>query len=175
MLQTVGEAAPTERSRLEAIVPTRGADNRAVADVARGVAPAVVEEEVAKSDPDVTFADDANVMGLAKMSVLERSGSFVIPGLPIRDVRITGAVEGSDSGVTVVQELPDGRTVELRFLPNPPRGVADERFAEGLLELPVREGWRQVVRPLPEGVAVLRGPLSETELSELLEEALAGR
>ena len=37
------------------------------------------------------------------------------------------------------------------------------------------EGWNRVERSVPEGLAVIRGPLSEAELSELLDAAVGGR
>ena len=172
--QVAEAAAPLERIRLEAVDPTSVVDNRAVAGVARGVAASVMAEEVAKSDRDELFADDANVMTLNEMSVTGRTRSLVIPGLSILDVRVTGAAEGSDPAVTIVQKLLDGRVVELRFVPTAAERDAS-REAEEIPFAPLPEGWSQVVRELPDGLATLRGPLDEAELSELLDQALARR
>jgi hypothetical protein len=199
---------PAERRRSEVAVPADVVDNRAVAGVARGVAATATAEELAKSDQDGVFADDANAVALNEMSITGRTTSFVIPGLSIRDVRVAGAAQGADPTVTIIQELPDGSVVELRFVPTAGglladgfaagevRAVTDEargkvalreaegqeeaerdalKKNEGILGLPLPEGWSQVVRALPDGLAIIRGPLGETELSELLDEALARR
>jgi hypothetical protein len=206
--QSAEAMEPAERRRFEAAVPTDVVDNRAVAEMARGLASAEVEEALAKSDQDELFADDANAVALNEMSITGRTSSFVIPGLSIRDVWVAGATQGADPTVTIIQDLPDGRVVELRFIPTvgglPAGGFATgevhaendearrkvalreaegqepaERDAlkdnEGMLDLPLLEGWSQVVRVLPDGLAIIRGPLGETELSELLDEALARR
>ena len=119
-------------------------------------------------------------------------GSFVIPGLPIRDVRMSGVIGGAGSAVTIVHELPDGRTVELRFVTSEGDDArrkvagreaegpeASERDvvvdSEGFRDPDLPEGWSQVVRAVPGGLAILRGPLGEAGLSELLDRAVAGR
>ncbi len=172
--QAAGPAAPLERRRREAVDPTSVMDNRAVTGVARGVAASVLAEDVTKSNQDELFADNANAMSLNEMSVTGRTSSFVIPGLSIRDVRFGGGAEGFDSAVTIIQELPDGRVVELRFVPT----LAERdtsRDAEGIPVARLPDGWNQVVRELLDGLAILRGPLGEAELSELLDQALARR
>jgi hypothetical protein len=178
--RAVGEAAPTERARLEAVAPTAATDNRALPGVTGRVAPAVAEEELSKSDPDESFADDANVlamdeMSVTGMSVTGRTSSLVIPGLLVRDVRVLGAGQRIETTVVVVQTLPDGRSVELR-LEIDSDGTAARKVTEAVSDdetLP--EGWNRVERSVPEGLAVIRGPLSEAELSELLDAAVGGR
>ena len=190
------------RRRLEAIVPAGvagAADNRAAGPPAREVAPTALADELSKTNPEDLFANEANALALDEMSITGRTSSFIIPGLPIRDVRLSALTEGLEPSVTVVQELPDGRTLELRFVAAVAQGGAADDAAsarkvstgvpsdseleerDALEEAQVLsgeyipEGWSQVVRAVPGGVAILRGPLSEAELSELLDEAVAGR
>ena len=132
------------------------------------------------------------LIALDEVSVTEGVGSFVIPGLPIRDVRMSGVIGGAGSAVTIVHELPDGRTVELRFVTSEGDDArrkvagreaegpeASERDvvvdSEGFRDPDLPEGWSQVVRAVPGGLAILRGPLGEAGLSELLDRAVAGR
>ena len=196
------------RRRLEAVVSAgvagaagvaEAADNRAAGPPAREVAPTAFADELSKTNPEDLFANEANALALDEMSITGRTSSFIIPGLPIRDVRLSALTEGLEPSVTVVQELPDGRTLELRFVAATAQGGAadnaasarkvstgvpsdselEERDAleeaQGLAGESIPEGWSQVVRAVPGGVAILRGPLSEAELFELLDEAVAGR
>ena len=104
---------------------------------------------------------------------------FLVPGLPVRDVRLAPRDDASAGGAVVVtQELPDGRVVELRFVPLASRDVVvggafqarDDPFSRTQ-----RAGWDTVVRDVPGGVAVLSGPLTEPELDELLDRMLGPR
>ena len=196
------QAEPAQaRRRLEAIDPTGvavAADNRAAGAVVREVAPTVLADELSKTDPEDPFANEANAVAFDEMSITARTSSFVIPRLPVRDVRLSALTEGLEPSVTVIQELPDGRTLGLRFVAVARGGAAadaasarraskgvpsgrelEERDAleeaQGLFGESIPEGWSQVVRAVQGGVAILRGPLSEAELSELLDEAVAGR
>ena len=196
------QAGPAQaRRRLEAIETTGvagAAENRAAGAVVREVAPTAPAEALSKADPADLFADQANAVALDEMSVTARTSSFVIPGLPVRDVRLSAVTEGLEPSVIVIQELPDGRTLELRFVAvaqggavdgaalarKASKGVPSDREAaerdaleeaQGLLGESIPEGWSQVVRAVQGGVAILRGPLSEAELSELLDAAVAGR
>jgi hypothetical protein len=81
--------------------------------------------------------------------------------------------------VVVTQELEDGRTIELQFIPAP---GSDEVLKEELRERndPLgrrsqQAGWATVVRDVPGGVAVLSGPLTPPELEDLLDRALGPR
>jgi hypothetical protein len=107
---------------------------------------------------------------------------FLVPGLPVRDVRLAPETEGLAGGrggsVVVTQELEDGRVVELQFVPvagNDP--ALGEPFQErgGFLGRTRPAGWGMAVRDVPGGVAVLSGPLTERELEELLDRALGPR
>ncbi len=196
------QAEPAQaRRRLEAIDPTGvavAADNRAAGAVVREVAPTALAAELSKTDPEDPFANEANAVAFDEMSITARTSSFVIPGLPVRDVRLSALAEGLEPSVTVIQELPDGRTLELRFVAVARGGAADDAAsarraskgvpsgreleerdaleeAQGLFGESIPEGWSQVVRAVQGGVAILRGPLSEAELSELLDAAVAGR
>jgi len=104
---------------------------------------------------------------------------FLVPGLPVRDVRLAPRDDASAGGAVVVtQELPDGRVVELRFVPLASGDVVvggafqtrDDSFSRTQ-----RAGWGMVVRDVPGGVAVLSGPLTEPELDELLDRMLGPR
>ena len=107
---------------------------------------------------------------------------FLVPGLPVRDVRLAPGADGqggrAGGAVVVTQELPDGRVVELRFVPLASRDVVvggafqarDDSFSRTQ-----RAGWGTVVRDVPGGVAVLSGPLTEPELDELLDRMLGPR
>lgn len=167
--EPAGAVEPAERRRAEAIVATvmaGAADNRAAGALAREVAPTAVTEELSKADPADLFADQANAVAFDEMAITARTSSFVIPGLPVRDVRLSALMEGLEPSVIVIQELADGRTLELRFVAVAQGGAAEESMPEG---------WNQVVRAVPGGVAILRGPISEAELSRMLDRAVAGR
>ena len=151
-------AAPAAQRRLEAAVSSD------VPEVAGN------REELAKVDPD-EFADRANAVGFAELSVSARTGSFVIPGLSVSDVRLSALTDGVGPAVTVVQRLPDGGSVELLFIQSEERDVLQD--ARGLFDEALPTGWIQVVRAVPGGFAVIRGPLSESELTALLDRAVA--
>ncbi|MEE8146686.1 MAG: hypothetical protein V3T24_03695, partial [Longimicrobiales bacterium] len=106
---------------------------------------------------------------------------FMVPGLPVRDVRVAPSSDGPPGepggSVIVTQELADGRIVELEFVPltanDPgPRGFQERSEPFGRAR---QAGWSMVVRDVPGGVAVLSGPLTEPELAELLDRALGLR
>ncbi len=107
---------------------------------------------------------------------------FLVPGLPVRDVRLAprdgGQGGGAGGAVVVTQELPDGRLVELRFVPLASGDVVVGGAFQARndpLSRTQREGWGTVVRDVPGGVAVLSGPLTEPELDELLDRMLGPR
>lgn len=108
--------------------------------------------------------------------------SLVIPGIPVRDVRLTVVSESIGASVVVVHALPDGRLVELQFVPTPigdGDGDRDESDAlasvRELLSASLPDGWSIAMREAPGGLAALRGPLDESELSDMLARALANR
>ena len=107
---------------------------------------------------------------------------FLVPGLPVRDVRLApeadGLAGGPSGSVVVTQELGDGRVIELQFVPlaesDPVLGGAFQERNEFFGR--TREaGWGMAVRDVPGGVAVLSGPLTERELEDLLDRALGPR
>ena len=152
-----------------------------------GAASQLVQQRVSEALPQAAAAIVTD-----EVSVAGRTGSFVIPGLPIRDVYVSSVFGDTGPAVTIVHGLPDGRTIELRFVPGeggddsrkvalreaqgPERSERDAlKDAEGLMDLPLPEGWSQVVRAVPGGLGILRGSLGEAQLSDLLDRAVAGR
>jgi hypothetical protein len=112
---------------------------------------------------------------------------FLVPGLPVRDVRLAPEADGLAGGpsgsvmvhsVIVTQELGDGRVIELQFVPLAGGdAVLREAFQERkeLLGRTSPADWNMAVRDVPGGVAVLSGPLTERELEDLLDRALGLR
>ena len=150
----------------------------------------MLEEQVAKPGLDAALANELGDVVMDEMSVTGRTSSLIVPGLSIRDVRLLGPDLERGATVVVVQELDDGRAVELWFRMNSDDvlGVAGSVQEEAesrerdrlqqsrdLGEGPLPAGWRRVARPVNGGVAVIRGPLSEVELSTLLDAAVGGR
>ena len=134
-----------------------------------------------------------NVAPVPSASALLSTTSFLVPGLPVRDVRVGPEADGTGGSpggsvvvrslavhsVVVTQELEDGRTIELRFIPSP---GSDEVLKEELQERNDRlgrrtqqAGWATVVRDVPGGLAVLSGPLTQPELEDLLDRVLGSR
>ena len=208
--QAVGGAAPASdqgagRFDDDAVldqVETVPARQRAESAVARGVGPADANVRAQVAEPQVealalsdelrapaSAADrrdrallfDNAAPGPSAAASLSTT-PFLVPGLPVRDVRLAPETEGLAGGrggsVVVTQELEDGRVVELQFVPvagNDP--ALGEPFQErgGLLGRTRPAGWGMAVRDVPGGVAVLSGPLTERELEELLDRALGPR
>ena len=107
---------------------------------------------------------------------------FLVPGLPVLDVRLApesdGLAGGRGSSLVVTQELEDGRVVELQFVPaagDDPALREPLQERSGILGRTRPTGWRMAVRDVPGGVAVLSGPLTEPELEELLDRAFGPR
>jgi len=117
---------------------------------------------------------------------------FLVPGLPVRDVRLAPEADGVAGGpsgsvlvrsvlvrsVIVTQELGDGRIIELRFVPlagsdSVLGGALRER--NEFLGRSRQAGWGMAVRDVSGGVAILSGPLTERELEDLLDRALGLR
>lgn len=91
--------------------------------------------------------------------------SLVVPGLEVLDVLSIG--EGSTfSGMRALQRLANGDTLELVHLPG---------SVSPVLLPPLRTGWSELVRPRGNGWLVMRAPVSERELAELLQRLEAGR
>ena len=114
--------------------------------------------------------------------VLRSTTSFQVPGLEILYVRLAPGADDlpgiSGTSLVLTQELEDGRIIELQFVPgaenDPALGVAlrerDDRAGRTR-----RAGWGTARREVPGGMAILSGPLSESELEDLLDLALGPR
>ena len=181
--------AVSARQRAESAV-TRGvgpADASVGAQAAEPRAQALsLSDELRRSAPAVDRQDAASPLGNAAPAPAAAASlsttSFLVPGLPVRDVRLAPEADGSagvpGGSVVVTQELGDGRLIELRFVPLAGSdavvgGAFQERNDFFGRTQPV--GWAMAVRDVPGGVAVLSGPLTEPELAGLLERALGLR
>jgi hypothetical protein len=110
------------------------------------------------------------------------STPLLIPGIRVLDVRFAPQAGASGVSVVVTQEMTGGQVVELRFVPvagdAENRDVITEVLSRDTNEAPsdaLPEGWNEVVRSVPGGVATLRGPFAESELSRLLGLAVEAR
>jgi hypothetical protein len=184
--------------QIEAVAPRQRAEDV----VARSVAPADVSVAAPAAEPGVQALslsdelrgaapapdrrDGAAVFNDAgpspSVSGLPSTTTFLVPGLPVRDVRVSPGADGFAGGtggsLVVTQELGDGRVVELQFLPTTGSdAVTGGALQERNLSLGRTQpaGWAMAVREVPGGVAVLSGPLTEPELAELLDRALGLR
>jgi anti-sigma factor RsiW len=91
--------------------------------------------------------------------------SLVVPGLEVLDVLRVG--EGTAfSGTRALQRLPTGDTLETVHLP---AGI-DPRSLP-----PLRAGWRELIRSRGSGWLVMRAPVAEATLAELLQRLEGGR
>ena len=146
----------------------------------------ISRDELRSSTSAVNRRDRAVLLGIEARRALAgetvSNTPLLVPGLPVRDVRLAprdgGPGVGAGGAVVVTQELPDGRVVELRFVPL----ASGDVVVGGAFQArndpfsgTQREGWGTVVRDVPGGVAVLSGPLTEPELDELLDRMLGPR
>ena len=147
-------------------------------------------DELRRSAPAVDGRDGASLRGNAAPAPASSPASsnslsttsFLVPGLPVRDVRLApeadGSVGATGGSVVVTQELSDGRLIELQFVPvagsDAVVGGAFQERSDFLGRIQP-SGWAMVVRDVPGGMAVLSGPLTEPELAELLDRALGLR
>lgn len=91
--------------------------------------------------------------------------SLVVPGLEVLDVLRVG--EGTTfTGMRALQRLPEGDTLETVHLPE---GVDPASLP------PLRVGWSEIARPRGSGWIVMRAPLPETTLIDLLQRLEGGR
>lgn len=184
-----------EQDRITGAGPARA--EVAVADVTAERERSIVDEPLAS--PSAPRENVAQARGLA--SVLEQEGAGVrrsleardaladvstpllIPGIRVIDVRFSPQAGASGVSVVVTQEMTGGQVVELRFVPVAGDGFGNRDAITEVLprdtnEAPsdaLPEGWNEVVRSVPGGVATLRGPFAESELSRLLGLAIAAR
>jgi hypothetical protein len=92
--------------------------------------------------------------------------SLVVPGLEVLEV-LRVAQEGTTfSGTRALQRLPSGDTIEVVHLP---AGVDPTALP------PLRAGWNELLRSRVSGWLVMRAPLPEASLAELLRRLEAGR
>ena len=181
--------AVSARQRLESAV-TRGLGAADAIVGAQAAEPQVralsPSDELRRSVPAVDRRDGVSPLGnaaRAPSAVASLSAtSLLVPGLPVRDVRLAPGADGLAGGpggsVAVTQELGDGRVIELQFIPLAGNdALVDEAFQERKLVLGRTQpaDWAMAVRDVPGGVAVLSGPLTEPELAELLDRALGVR
>jgi hypothetical protein len=178
--------AVSDRQRAESAV-TREVG---VADAARAAEPRAqalsLSDELRRSAQAVGRRDEVSPLANAPPAPVAAASlsttSFLVPGLPVRDVRLAPGADGSAGGsggsVVVTQELDDGRLIELQFVPLAESdAVVGGAFQERnpLFGRTLKADWAIAVRDVPGGVAVLSGPLTEPELAELLDRALGLR
>ena len=179
------EAVPEQRRAESAVAREVGPADVSVATPAEEPRAQVLSDELRASASAADGRAAASRLGNAApapSAVTSLSTtSFLVPGLPVRDVRwapeADGLAGGQGGSVVVTQELADGRLVELQFVPRDGSeglvgGVLNER--NDFLGRRQPEGWATAVRNVPGGVAVLSGPLTEPELAALLDRALGG-
>ena len=185
--------AVSERQREESAVArdVAVADANARAQAADPQVQALApSDELRRSAPAVDRRDGAALRGNAAPAAVPAPASsttlsttsLLVPGLPVRDVRLAPGADGSvaapGGSVVVTQELGDGRLIELQFVPQAESdAVVGGAFQErsDFLGRIQPTGWAMVVRDVPGGMAVLSGPLTEPELAELLDRALGLR
>jgi len=180
-------AAERERSIVDEPLASPSAPRENVAQ-ARGLA-SVLEQEGAGVRRSLeardaladALADDRSDAG--PDAAPDVSTPLLIPGIRVLDVRFTPQAGASGVSVVVTQEMTGGQVVELRFVPVAGDGfenrdVITEVLSRDTNEAPgdaLPEGWNEVVRSVPGGVATLRGPFAESELSRLLGLAIEAR
>lgn len=130
------------------------------------------ERRVAVQDQVVTSAISADAAAPPRQRAAneqeeqdETPVSLVVPGLEVLDVLPVG--QGTAfAGIRALQRLESGDTLELVHLP--------EGIDPSLLP-PLRPGNSELVRQRPEGWLVMRGPVTERYLQELLQRLEGGR
>ena len=180
------EAVPAQQRAESAVARELGPADVSVATPAEEPRAQVLSDELRRSASAADGRDAASLLGNAAPAPSAAASlsttSFLVPGLPVRDVRwapgADGLAGGQGGSVVVTQELADGRVVELQFVPRDASdglvgGVFNER--NDFLGRTQPEGWATTVRDVPGGVAVLSGPLTEPELAALLDRALGRR
>jgi len=158
------EALKTTPAQANAAGPAPAADT----DVARrsasdqrlvsALAEPSASNPLARSVPQVASGQAERVQD-------DETVSLVVPGLEVLDVLPVG--EGTTfAGMRALQRLQSGDTLELVHLP--------ETVSPASLPA-LRVGWNELVRQRGAGWLVMRAPLSEEALGELLQRLEAGR
>ena len=134
------------------------------ADVRRRAAAEQRITSVITADPAIGAAR-ARSQAAADLPAEAEATSLVVPGLEVLDVLPVG--EGATfAGMRALQRLEAGDTLELVHLP---QGVDPSSLT------PLREGWSELVRQRGSGWLVMRAPVAEAFLLELLQRLEAGR
>jgi len=129
------------------------------------VAPGVVAPEVAAGSTTLGRGADADAPDPPSDAAEEEPVSLVVPGLEVLDVLPVG--EGTSfRGMRALQRLQAGDTLELVHLPE---GIDPSSLP------PLRPGWSELVRPRGSGWLVMRAPVAEASLVELLQRLESGR
>ncbi len=153
--------APTaERTRTDASFRDADAARRATPDQR-------LSSAVTAAPPLEPLAGAAQGGRAAQPSDAPADDAFglVVPGLDVLDVLPVG--QGTTfAGMRALQRLESGDTLEIVHLPE---GVAPTSLA------PLREGWRELVLPRGSGWLVMRAPVAEPVLVELLQRLQAAR
>jgi len=156
-----------------------GSDFALIAPSPSSVMPLLQEAQEAVPQPDVAVAGieelrTSGFRGAAGGTAPVLDATLIIPGLTVLEVIFLS--EASGGGIRVIQELPDGRPVEIyyRAVPESLSPLSDSDRLEQvreLYELGLQNGWGLEVQlgPRPGELTVLQGPLTETELTDLVD------
>jgi hypothetical protein len=194
-LDQVEAASARQRARSAAAPRVESTDGRASGlALERRAEPAFRADDLSSPAPALERPDATSQLADVGLepppAPMSSTTPFLVPGLRVRDVRLVQEADGpagSPAGspaagaapsVVVTQELGDGRIIELQFIPRAGREVVlEEAFQErnDLVGRTLPEGWSRAIRDVRGGLVVLSGPLSPTELEELLVRALGPR
>lgn len=94
---------------------------------------------------------------------------LAVPGLEVLRVEWS-AVAPRQPSLRVLQRLPGGDTLEVRFVRAPPGDIIGDPLAL-LTSVPLEAGWSQFVKAHGDGWLVARAPLAREELEVLVERA----
>jgi len=113
----------------------------------------------------LTRGADAEPPAPADAAEVEEGTALVVPGLEVLDVLPVG--QGTTfAGMRALQRLPQGDTLELFHLP---AGIDPSSLP------PLRPEWNEIVRQRGAGWLVMRAPLPEPSLLELLQRLESAR
>jgi hypothetical protein len=162
----------TDRGQASADVARQDTATREF-EAARNVAAAQrLRSAITAPAPAAGLGGDVSALGRATASDVppamftdEDTASLVVPGLEVLDVLPVG--QGTTfAGMRALQRLQTGDTLELVHLP--------EAIDPASLP-PLRPGWSELVRSRGSGWLVMRAPVPEASLIELLQRLESGR